>query len=117
MLMDAFHEDPFWEELGGRCLSCTACSAVCPTCFCFDIRDTLDPTGHGAPRARVGRLHVAAVRAGGGRPQLPPRRRARVRHRMYHKLNGFLAKHDRMLCVGCGRCVTACKATSTPSRC
>lgn len=28
MLMDAFHSDPFWEELGGRCLSCTALSLI-----------------------------------------------------------------------------------------
>ena len=28
MLMDAFHDDPFWDELGGKCLSCTACSSV-----------------------------------------------------------------------------------------
>ena len=31
-----------------------------------------------------------------------PTEGGRVRHRMYHKLNGFLANHDRMLCVGCG---------------
>lgn len=42
--------------------------------------------------------------------------RDRVRHRMYHKLNGFLANHDRMLCVGCGRCVRACKANINPIR-
>ena len=30
MLMDAFHDDPFWEELGGGCLSCTACSRCAP---------------------------------------------------------------------------------------
>ena len=53
MLMDAFHKDPFWEELGGRCLSCTACSAVCPTCFCFDIQDTFDPSGEAGRRERV----------------------------------------------------------------
>ena len=39
---------------------------------------------------------------------------SRVRHRMYHKLNGFLAKHDRNLCVGCGRCVSACKVDISP---
>ena len=33
---------------------------------------------------------------------------------MYHKLNGFLATHDHMLCVGCGRCVSACKANINP---
>jgi ferredoxin len=33
---------------------------------------------------------------------------------MYHKLNGFNAKHGRYLCVGCGRCVRACKADISP---
>ena len=76
MLMDAFHKDPFWDELGGRCLSCTACSAVCPTCFCFDIQDVRDPDGQAragasACRTRARRPQFAAR---GGRPQLPPRR-------------------------------------------
>ncbi|WP_080798195.1 4Fe-4S dicluster domain-containing protein [Arabiibacter massiliensis] len=115
MLMDAFHKDPFWDELGGRCLSCTACSAVCPTCFCFDIQDTLDPDGRTGRRERVWDACTApqfAEVAGGH--NFRPDGRNRVRHRMYHKLNGFLANHDRMLCVGCGRCVKACKASINP---
>ena len=40
----------------------------------------------------------------------------RVRHRMYHKLNGFNAQHGRYLCVGCGRCIQACKADISPVR-
>jgi NAD-dependent dihydropyrimidine dehydrogenase PreA subunit len=43
-----------------------------------------------------------------------PTGRDRVRHRMYHKLNGFMVNHDRMLCVGCGRCVEACKTGINP---
>ena len=39
-----------WVELGERggvadsfpCLSCGSCSLVCPTCYCYDIYDTLD---------------------------------------------------------------------------
>ena len=115
MLMDAFHKDPYWEELGGRCLSCTACSAVCPTCFCFDIQDTLDPDGRTGRRERVWDACTApqfAEVAGGH--NFRESGRDRVRHRMYHKLNGFLANHDRMLCVGCGRCVKACKANINP---
>ena len=115
MLMDAFHKDPFWEELGGRCLSCTACSAVCPTCFCFDIQDTFDPSGEAGRRERVWDACTApqfAQVAGGHNFRGDGRNR--VRHRMYHKLNGFLANHDRMLCVGCGRCVKACKANINP---
>ncbi|RNL40313.1 4Fe-4S dicluster domain-containing protein [Paraeggerthella hongkongensis] len=115
MLMDAFHKDPYWDELGGRCLSCTACSAVCPTCFCFDIQDTFDPDGKTGRRERVWDACTApqfAEVAGGH--NFRDDGRTRVRHRMYHKLNGFLANHDRMLCVGCGRCVKACKANINP---
>lgn len=115
MLMDAFHDDPFWDELGGGCLSCTACSAVCPTCFCFDIRDTFDPDGRTGRRERTWDACTSpqfALVAGGH--NFRPTAARRVRHRMYHKLNGFLANHDRMLCVGCGRCVKACKANINP---
>ena len=108
-------QEAFREELGGRCLSCTACSAVCPTCFCFDIQDTFDPSGEAGRRERVWDACTApqfAQVAGGHNFRGDGRNR--VRHRMYHKLNGFLANHDRMLCVGCGRCVKACKANINP---
>ncbi|MEE8722615.1 MAG: 4Fe-4S dicluster domain-containing protein [Eggerthellaceae bacterium] len=115
MLMDAFHKDPFWDELGGRCLSCTACSAVCPTCYCFDITDELDPDGAHGVRKRVwdSCTNPSFATVAGGH-NFRPTGRERVRHRMYHKLNGFMATHDRMLCVGCGRCVDACKANINP---
>jgi len=115
MLMDAFHKDPFWDELGGRCLACTACSSVCPTCYCFDIYDVLDPNGRTGRRERALDACTApqfALVAGGH--NFRDNGRGRVRHRMYHKLNGFLATHDHMLCVGCGRCVVACKANINP---
>ena len=117
MLMDAFHSDPFWEELGSKCLACNACAAVCPTCFCFDIKDVLDPDGQTGERQRIWDACTSpqfAVVAGGH--NFRPTGRERVRHRMYHKLNGFLATYDRMLCVGCGRCVKACKADINPIR-
>ena len=115
MLMDAFHSDDFWEELGSRCLSCTACSAVCPTCYCFDITDTLAPDGKTGKRERVLDACTSpqfAQVAGGHNFRASGR--DRVRHRMYHKLNGFNSKHGRYLCVGCGRCVRACKADISP---
>lgn len=117
MLMDAFHEDPFWDELGSRCLSCCACATECPTCFCFDIRDVRDPDGRTGRRERVWDSCTSpqfAVVAGGH--NFRDKASVRVRHRMYHKLNGFMATHDRMLCVGCGRCVRACKADINPIR-
>lgn len=115
MLMDVFHKDEFWEELGGRCLSCSACSAVCPTCFCFDVRDVLEPGGETGVRERVwdGCTSPQFAEVAGGH-NFRDTARSRVRHRFYHKLNGFLATHDRILCVGCGRCVKACKARINP---
>ena len=115
MLMDAFLYDKFWNELGERCLSCTACSAVCPSCFCFDIYDELHPDGKTGERLRVWDACTSpdfATVAGGH--NFRKKQRTRVRHRMYHKLNGFQANYDRMLCVGCGRCVVACKANINP---
>ncbi len=115
MLMDAFHEDGFWDELGGRCLSCNACANVCPTCYCFDIRDTLDPGAATGRRERVWDACTSpqfAMVAGGH--NFRPTPAERVRHRMYHKLNGFLSKHDRSLCVGCGRGAIACKGDISP---
>lgn len=115
MLMDVFHEDPYWDELGGRCLSCSACASVCPTCFCFDIRDVLEPDGATGRRERTWDActspDFAAVTGG---HNFRPTGSDRVRHRMYHKLNGFMVNHDRMLCVGCGRCVAACKTNINP---
>ncbi len=107
---------PFvWAELGSRCLNCTACASVCPTCMCFDIVDELAFDGKTGERVRewdcCTNPQFATV-AGGH--NFRPSERERVRHRMYHKLNGFKEKHGSMLCVGCGRCVDACKTGINP---
>ena len=116
MLMDAFHDDPFWEEMGSKCLSCTACAQVCPTCYCFNIVDSLNANGKGGKRERVPDCctnpEFAQVTGG---YNFRGSNVARVSHRMYHKLNGFYSKHDRHLCVGCGRCARACKAGISPA--
>ena len=49
---------PIWDELGERCLSCGACSMVCPTCYCFDVVDRLD-----ARRRRAARACACGTRA------------------------------------------------------
>ncbi len=115
MLMDAFHSDPFWEEMGKKCLSCMACSTVCPTCYCFNIIDTLNKNGRGGKRERIpdGCTNPEFAQVTGGF-NFRGKNDERVRHRMYHKLNGFYSKHDRYLCVGCGRCAHACKAGISP---
>ena len=50
-------EDPCWEQLGERCLSCRLCAYVCPTCRCFDLRDEAQPT---STRERAGPYILAS---------------------------------------------------------
>ena len=51
---------PRWAEVAERCLACTNCTLVCPTCFCTSVsqRSDLDgqtrdrPNGAGTPASR-----------------------------------------------------------------
>ncbi|NUM78620.1 4Fe-4S dicluster domain-containing protein, partial [candidate division KSB1 bacterium] len=45
-------DNPRWEEVAGRCLSCANCTMVCPTCFCTTVEDVTDLTGEHAERWR-----------------------------------------------------------------
>lgn len=115
LLLDAKFDDPVWEQLGEKCLSCGACSMVCPTCYCFDIKDRLAPDGTTGSRVRTWDscqfTEFAEVAHGhnfrGSRP-------SRVKYRYYHKQWGYLSKFERVLCVGCARCERACKAGISP---
>ena len=35
-------ESSRWEKTGDRCLSCTNCTMVCPTCFCTTVEEVTD---------------------------------------------------------------------------
>ena len=36
---ERFQSDEFWEEVSAKCISCGACTYLCPTCYCFNITD------------------------------------------------------------------------------
>lgn len=115
LLLDAKFEDEVWEELGARCLSCGACSMVCPTCYCFDVRDRLSVDGAGGERVRVWDSCMFSEFAEVAHGQnFRGSNASRVKYRYYHKQWGYLSKFERVLCVGCGRCERACKAGINP---
>ncbi|MCL2024231.1 MAG: 4Fe-4S dicluster domain-containing protein [Coriobacteriia bacterium] len=117
LLFDARYDEELWEEIGSRCLSCGACSAVCPTCYCFDIVDELDANGVTGSRVRCwdSCLNSQFAEVAGGH-DFRPTRASRVRHRFYHKFWAYPARYGKTMCVGCGRCYTACKVGINPSR-
>lgn len=115
MLMDAYYDDSLWDELGKRCLSCSACAMVCPTCHCFGINDVLSPSGESGVRIRKWDSCCSPdfeVVAGGH--NFENTAASRVRHRFYHKFLGYLNRYGEVLCTGCGRCEIACKAKINP---
>jgi len=96
-----------WDRLAPRCLSCGACTYVCPTCYCFAVND--EPRGQSGRRVRTWdscQFKDFLTMAGGHNPR--PGKLERVRQRFLHKLNYHPQRYGKFLCVGCGRCVLAC---------
>jgi Fe-S-cluster-containing hydrogenase component 2 len=103
-------ESRHWDDVASRCLSCTNCTLVCPTCFCTSVRDVADLSGEQAERWRVwdscftagfSYIHGGSVRETS---------RARYRQWMTHKLGAWHDQFGSSGCVGCGRCITWCPA-------
>jgi len=108
-MLDMEYESEIWAELGDKCLSCGSCSMVCPTCYCYDVVDTVELGSTAGSRDRVWDsclFSTHALVAGG--ENFREERSSRIKFRYYHKQRGFVAEHGRPSCVGCGRCITAC---------
>ena len=104
-----FNDDAFWEEFSAPCLHCGTCAYVCPTCYCFDISQA--NTGDEGIAFRCWDTCMASdynQNAGGHNTR--PTKKERLRNRYLHKLSYFYDRHDKELCVGCGRCITKCPA-------
>ncbi|MGN0468025.1 MAG: 4Fe-4S dicluster domain-containing protein [Acutalibacteraceae bacterium] len=98
---------PEWEKLSQSCLGCGACTFVCPTCQCYDIRDY--DTGHGVKRYRCwdSCMYNDFTMCAHGTNR--PTQLQRFRQRFMHKLVYFPDNNGgEFSCVGCGRCVSRC---------
>jgi len=110
-LLERSYDHPVWEEMSERCYSCGSCNLVCPTCYCFDVREDVEWNLQKGERFRVwdGCLLAAFARVAGNhnfRGNLADR----FRHRYYRKGKYVPEKIGEVACVGCGRCIRACTA-------
>lgn len=103
-------DHPRWDDVASRCLACTNCTLVCPTCFCSTVEDTTDLGGDHAERVQHwdscftmghSQLHGGSVHASF---------KARYRQWLTHKLASWIDQFGVSGCVGCGRCITWCPA-------
>ena len=101
-------EHPRWDEVAARCLACTNCTMVCPTCFCTTVEDTTDLAGDTAERvqrwdscfnSRYSYIHGGNIRQS---------TRSRYRQWLTHKIASWHDQFGSSGCVGCGRCITWC---------
>jgi sulfhydrogenase subunit beta (sulfur reductase) len=108
-IMELSHDSPVWKELGEKCLSCGACSMVCPTCTCYNIVDRMNPAVFEGFRERYWdscMFKQFALVAGGH--NFRENRADRVRLWYIHKLKAFITEFGKPACVGCGRCIDTC---------
>jgi formate hydrogenlyase subunit 6/NADH:ubiquinone oxidoreductase subunit I len=101
-------EHPRWDEVAARCLTCTNCTMVCPTCFCHDVVETVSITGDAAERSREWAScfteEFSHTAAGAVRHSA----RSRYRQWLSHKFAAWIDQFGMSGCVGCGRCITWC---------
>lgn len=105
---ELFNNEGFWEQTLERCLSCGACTYLCPTCYCFNITDE-QKTFEGE-RVRTWdacMFHHFTLEASGHNPR--PKKQMRFRNRVGHKFVYYPEKYDGVIaCCGCGRCIRYC---------
>lgn len=108
-LLDQSIENPEWDEMAHRCLSCGNCTMVCPTCFCCTVTDSTNLSAtEQVARTRQWEscfTHQFTYTISG-----PERNtiRGRYRHWLRHKLSTWWEQFGSSGCVGCGRCITWC---------
>jgi sulfhydrogenase subunit beta (sulfur reductase) len=107
-LLHGNQEHPRWDDVANRCLACTNCTLVCPTCFCFSVEDVADLALENAERVRrwdsCFNPEFARVHGGNYRSTV----RGRYRQWLTHNFASWLDQFGVSGCVGCGRCITWC---------
>nr|WP_297348356.1 4Fe-4S dicluster domain-containing protein [uncultured Glaciecola sp.] len=106
-----------WEELSVRCLSCSGCTNLCPTCSCYSTFEVIEAE----PISNT--LEFETVRCWDSclfesfqreaSDHNPSHKAAqRVERFWFHKFSDeYLPEFERHGCVGCGRCEQTCPGT------
>jgi len=99
---------PRWDEVAVRCLTCTNCTMVCPTCFCHDAVETVSIDGTRSTRERQWAScfseEFSHMASGDVRASV----KSRYRQWLTHKFSAWIDQFGTSGCVGCGRCITWC---------
>jgi NAD(P)H-flavin reductase/NAD-dependent dihydropyrimidine dehydrogenase PreA subunit len=109
LLEKSYEKSGFWEKHSEKCLACGSCVLVCPTCYCFDIKDVPDLSLERGERIRTwdGCLLEDFAKIASGE-NFRPTKPTRYRHRYFKKGKYLFDRFGFISCVGCGRCSSNC---------
>lgn len=103
-----FDDLEFWKQQAAKCISCGACTYLCPTCYCFNITD--ESAGLTGKRIRTWdncMSYEFTLEGSGHNPR--PTKAHRLRNRVGHKFSYYPDLHEGIIaCCGCGRCIKSC---------
>ena len=107
-VLEGNFDSPVWHEVAERCLSCSICAYVCPSCSCFDVHHEGNAWGGREIRCWDACTYAQfTLHASGHNPRGGPD--ARYRQRALHKFAYLSPGDDDVIrCVGCGRCIALC---------
>ncbi|MES9813960.1 MAG: 4Fe-4S dicluster domain-containing protein [Candidatus Thiodiazotropha sp.] len=97
-----------WDQVAERCLACGNCTAVCPTCFCYQVEHEMALSGDSAEMVRGWDSCFSPTHSDMGHFQVRNNTKYRYRQWMTHKLAGWQVQQRRIGCTGCGRCIAWC---------
>ncbi len=109
LLKNSYSNSGFWERHSEKCLACGSCVLVCPTCYCFDVKDNTDISLERGERIRTwdGCLLEDFAKIASGE-NFRATRPTRYRHRYFKKGKYLFERFGFISCVGCGRCSSNC---------
>lgn len=107
-LLHIFDDLDFWNQVSAKCISCGACTYLCPTCYCFNITD--EAYGLTGKRVRTWdncMSYLFTLEGSGHNPRMT--KAHRLRNRVGHKFSYYPELHQGLFaCCGCGRCIQHC---------
>jgi ferredoxin len=96
-----------WDDIGLRCVVCSGCITLCPTCSCFSVTDRLYADRGIRFRYCDGCPYAGFTRMAGGTTPFPLHK-DHIRRFFEHKLNIDVERYGIPSCVGCARCIQTC---------
>ncbi|NQV08498.1 4Fe-4S dicluster domain-containing protein [Candidatus Woesearchaeota archaeon] len=104
------YNNPDWKKASSMCLSCSACTALCPTCYCHSIHDegNVHNLNKGKRKRTWSSCQLKEFTKVAGGHVFREKREDRFKHRIYHQLEYFKERYGVNLCTGCGRCISGC---------